>query len=165
MTPCMLDPFNSVLVSPGSGGPTLRRALLHVPQCDSARATCPGACSFQAFAGQVLRRCRVRGEIRRLALVGLCHGPQLSGTVPPLVFSMAMIMPTSKPLGLAWEPATVNIPNAAWVLVMLQAPVRPSLGVGPGVAAATPAPAPLAASVRAVTRRVVRALIWYLLRV
>jgi transposase-like protein len=55
-----------------------------------------------------------------------CHPPQLSGTVPPLVLRMAVIMPPSHPLRLAWEPAMVNIPNAAWVLVMLHAPVRPS---------------------------------------
>src|SRR5215208_2701335 len=79
--------------------------------------------------------------------------------VPPFVLRMAMIMPTSNPLGLAWEPATSNIPNAAWVLVMLQAPVRPSLGVGPGVAAATSALALPAASVRAVARRYARFLI------
>ena len=34
-------------------------------------------------------------------------------------------MPPSNPLGLATEPAIVNIPNAAFGLVMLQAPVRP----------------------------------------
>src|SRR5215217_3112727 len=94
-----------------------------------------------------------------LALIAVRHPPQFSGMVPPLVLRMAMIMPTSNPLALAWEPATSNIPNAAWVLVMLHAPVRPSSGVGPGVAAATPAPAPLAASARAVTSRIVRALI------
>src|SRR5829696_2867241 len=78
---------------------------------------------------------------------------------PPLVLRIAMIMPTSNPLALAWEPATSNIPNAAWVFVMLHAPVRPFTGVGPGVAAATPAPAPLAASARAAASTVVRALI------
>src|SRR5215218_10887385 len=104
---------------------------------------------------------RLLKEHRRPTISGFlasCHPPQFSGTVPPLVLRMAMIMPTSNPLGLAWEPAISNIPNAAWVLVMLHAPVRPSLGVGPGVAAATLAPAPLAASVRAATSRGVRAL-------
>src|ERR671910_743621 len=72
---------------------------------------------------------------------------------------MAVIMPPSNPLALAREPAIVNMPNAALVLVMLHAPVRPSSGVGPGVAAATPAPAPLAASVRAVTSSVLRAIL------
>ena len=67
-------------------------------------------------------------------------------------------MPSSHPWGLAWLPAISNIPNAAWLFVMLHAPVRPSGGVGPGVAAATPAPAPLAASTAAVTSRVVGAL-------
>src|SRR5215207_8361606 len=79
--------------------------------------------------------------------------------VPPLVLRMAMIMPTSNPFALAWEPAIVNIPNAAWVLVMLHAPVRPFTGVGPGVAAATLTPAPLAVSAKGVTSRVVRGLI------
>jgi hypothetical protein len=68
-----------------------------------------------------------------------CQPWQLSGMVPPLVLRMAVIMPPSHPLVLAREPAIVNIPNAAWVLVMLHAPVRPSSGVGPGLAAATPA--------------------------
>lgn len=47
--------------------------------------------------------------------LGLCYsgGEQLSGTMPPLVFWMAMIMPPSNPLGLATEPAIVNMPNAA----------------------------------------------------
>jgi hypothetical protein len=56
----------------------------------------------------------------------LClYPPQLSGIVPPLVLRMAVIMPPSNPLGLATEPAIVNIPNAAFGLVMLHAPVRP----------------------------------------
>ena len=42
-----------------------------------------------------------------------------------MVLSMALIMPTSNPLGLAWDWATVNIPNEALGLVMLHAPVRP----------------------------------------
>src|SRR5919109_2301084 len=103
----------------------------------------------------------VHGSATEPLSVANCHPPQFSGITPPLVLRMAVIMPPSNPLALAWEPATVNIPNAAWVLVMLHAPVRPSSGVGPGVAAATPAPAPPAASVRAVTSRVVRTLIWF----
>jgi hypothetical protein len=38
---------------------------------------------------------------------------------------MAMIMPTSSRWGWHGNPATVNIPYAAWVLVMLHAPTRP----------------------------------------
>jgi hypothetical protein len=68
---------------------------------------------------------------------------------------MALIMPTSNPLELAWEPATVNIPYAALGLVMLHAPVRPFAGF----AQAALAPEPLAASIRAVTSRALRALI------
>src|SRR6266508_3659897 len=122
------------------------------------RRSQPGEC---ASAPPEVPRCRRESAtIYTLALLALCHPPQFSGMVPPLVLRMAVIMPPSNPFGLAWEPAIVNIPNAALLLVMLHAPVRPSSGVGPGVAAATLAPAPVAASVRAVTNRVVRALIF-----
>jgi hypothetical protein len=53
-----------------------------------------------------------------------------------------------------WE--TVNIPYPAWVLVMLHAPALPLTGVTGADAMATPVPAALAASVRAVTSRVLR---------
>ena len=32
-----------------------------------------------------------------------------------VVLRMALIMPSSQPCALAWEPAMVNIPKAAWV--------------------------------------------------
>src|SRR5215211_7324684 len=117
-----------------------------------------GTQRYQASPAKSRGAAEEPATISIVALLALCHPWQLSGTVPPLVLRVAVIMPPSNPLALAREPAIVNIPNAAWVLVMLHAPVRPSSGVGPGVAAATLAPAPLAASVRAATSRGVRAL-------
>jgi hypothetical protein len=73
---------------------------------------------------------------------------------------MAVPMPASQPLGLATDWETVNIPYPAWVLVMLHAPLLPLTGVTGADAAATPVLAPIAASVRAVASKKLRALIW-----
>src|SRR5215218_5926728 len=96
-----------------------------------------GTQRYQASPAKSRGAAEEPATISIVALLALCHPWQLSGTVPPLVLSMAVIMPPSNPLALAREPAIVNMPNAAWLLVMLHAPARPSSGVGPGVAATT----------------------------